>query len=507
MDFLELVVPAHQLAGVEDVEQWLQHHFKNADLRIKKCSLDARKNPPKYRIRYYNQKQATEATSKPYALQKINSHAPRVLIVGFGPAGMFAALQCIELGIKPVVIEQGKNVKERRRDLAQITKNHLVNPYSNYCFGEGGAGTYSDGKLYTRSKKRGDVLRIFETLVAYGAPREILYQAHPHIGTNKLPGIVEAMREAILDSGGDIHFNTRFTGLVTERNKVVGITTDQGTFHAPAVILAPGHSATDVYQYLVEQKLTITPKAFAVGFRIEHNQSFVNQCQYHGNTEGLPPAAYSLVHNVKERGVFSFCMCPGGIVAPCATAPNQIVTNGWSPSKRNNPFANAGIVTQVFPEDMEKYGFQGPLAGMEFQRSIEEKASQWAKGTQQAPAQQAQDFIAKRKSNNVGASSYLPGIFPANFWDLYPNDICQRLAEGLRAFEKKMGGFLRENPVLIGPETRTSAPVRIPRLEDCQHPDLHGLFPCGEGAGYAGGIASAAMDGVRCAQQAAKVLR
>ncbi|TXC78547.1 NAD(P)/FAD-dependent oxidoreductase [Luteibaculum oceani] len=502
-EIINLSYPAYLLENVDNLEDWLQKKFPNQHIRPLKVSLDARKKPIKYNIRAEISREPLHPEINCIQAKEVNKDAIRVLIVGFGPAGMFAALKCLELGLKPVIIERGKNVKERRRDLAAITKHHEINPDSNYCFGEGGAGTYSDGKLYTRSGKQKDIHRIFSTLVNYGAPKEIIYQAHPHIGTNKLPGLVEKIREDIINKGGEVHFNTKFLGLELEDNKIVGINTSKGSFKSNTVILATGHSARDIYYHLYEKLIEISPKPFAVGFRIEHPQSFINERQYKGETNiGLPPAAYSLVANKGESGIFSFCMCPGGIIAPCATEPGEIVTNGWSPSKRNNPLANAGIVTQVSIEELEKLGYSGPLAALEFQKSIEKKAGDWANGSQAAPAQMANDFIKGKKSEHLKETSYIPGVYSADFNKLYPKAIAERLKFGLKTFEKKMPGFLRENPMLVGPETRTSAPVRIPRGKDLIHPGVKGLIPCGEGAGYAGGIASAAMDGERCANAA-----
>ncbi|MGB0166681.1 MAG: NAD(P)/FAD-dependent oxidoreductase, partial [Luteibaculum sp.] len=407
---------------------------------------------------------------------------------------------------KPIVIEQGKSVKERRRDLAKITKEHQVNPRSNYCFGEGGAGTYSDGKLYTRSTKRGNVLNMYAALVMHGAPSSILYEAHPHIGTNKLPGIVENMRESILKYGGEIHFDEQLSDLRQDQNEL-WLITDKNKYKAEAGILATGHSASNIYRLFHQKNWSLEPKDFAVGFRIEHQQAFIDQCQYKGQKSAkLPPAAYSLVTNVNDIGVFSFCMCPGGIVAPCATEPDQVVTNGWSPSKRNNKFANAGIVTQVSQKELKNWGFEGVLGGLEFQRSIEHKASQIANGTQRAPAQFAEDFLTGKISKNLPETSYLPGLVAADINTLFPKEVNDRLQKGLREFERKMPGFLKSKPIIIAPETRTSAPLRIPRNQTLSHPDVPQIFPCGEGAGFAGGIASAAIDGERCAEAAARLL-
>lgn len=507
-DIITLKLSVPQWEAIENIDDWLKVKFPNKHSRLLKYSLDARGRNCQYQLRIELSNSPLEPILSSIEYPKLSKDAPIVHIVGFGPAGMFAALQCIELGFKPVVIEQGKNVRERRRDLAAINKDHNVNPLSNYCFGEGGAGTYSDGKLYTRSTKRGSVNKIFSVLVQHGAPEHILQQAHPHIGTNKLPGIVEAMREQILACGGEIHFNTQFLNPVVKNGRITAVETSKGSWEAQALILATGHSARSVYSALDQANIAMEAKPFAVGFRIEHEQDFVNRRQYKGDSsELLPPAAYSLVCQINEVGVFSFCMCPGGIIAPCATENGEIVTNGWSPSKRNNRFANSGIVTQISPEELNSLGYTGVNAGIKFQQDIEQKAGSWAQGSQKAPAQMALDFVANKPSKSLKETSYLPGIFSANFNELYPKPIAKRLREGLKAFDRKMPGFLKSNPIIIGPETRTSAPVRIPRNEELMHPDVVGLFPCGEGAGYAGGIASAAIDGERCALAAVKLLQ
>ncbi len=421
---------------------------------------------------------------------------------------MFAALRLIELGFKPIVLERGKDVRSRRRDLAAINKDHIVNPESNYCFGEGGAGTYSDGKLYTRSKKRGDVNDILATLVQHGAPEAILVDAHPHIGTNKLPNVVTAIRETILNSGGEIHFNTKLTDIIINDNQVEGVITHTGKeIMAKHVILATGHSARDIYYLLNDKGVAIESKPFALGVRVEHPQQLIDSIQYHCNerSEFLPPASYKLVQQVKQRGVFSFCMCPGGIIAPCATAPGEIVTNGWSPSKRNNPYANSGVVVTVEEEDLKPYAKYGALAGLKFQAAIEQEAFKAAgnnseKG-QLAPAQRLVDFIKEKTSNNLPECSYTPGIVSVPLHQVLPQAIATRLQEGFKSFGNKMKGYLTNEAVIVAVESRTSSPVKIPRnKETFQHPDIKGLYPSGEGAGYAGGIVSAAIDGQKCAE-------
>ena len=443
--------------------------------------------------------------------QHVSESTKTCHIIGAGPAGLFAALRCLELGIKPILIDRGKDVKARRRDLANINKNHLVNPESNYCFGEGGAGTYSDGKLYTRSNKRGNIKKILQTLVYHGANPEILIDAHPHIGTNKLPQLIENIRERILFFGGEVRFNTKLIDFDIKENSVSAITLMKETseFKEPIqnMILATGHSARDIYELLNSKKLYLEPKPFAIGIRVEHPQSLIDGIQYHcGNLkevmttrEFLPAASYSLVHQTKNHGVYSFCMCPGGIIAPCATNQEEVVTNGWSPSKRNNPFANSGIVVGLELKDFELYKEHGALAGLEFQKQIEKQAWIFGGKTQSAPAQRLEDFTQDKISTNLPNCSYQPGLTSVNIKDVVGKTISPLLKEGLKAFGIKMRGFMTNEAIVVGVESRTSTPVRIPRDKDLfYHPQLHNLFPCGEGAGYAGGIVSAAMDGESC---------
>ncbi len=476
---------------------------EGAHVQVLKRSIDARSRQPLYRLRVRIADVPLEEGTAPPVLPDVAGHRP-VVIVGCGPAGLFTALRCIAHGLRPVLLERGKDVRARRRDLAAINRMHLVDPDSNYCFGEGGAGTYSDGKLYTRSHKRGDVEGVLRALVAYGASPDILVDAHPHIGTNKLPGIITAIREAIIGAGGEVHFGTRVTDLVVEQGRVRGVRTAAGAEHlADAVVLATGHSARDIFQLLLAKGIRIERKDFALGVRVEHPQTIIDQAQYHCAVRDpyLPPASYSLVQQVEGLGVYSFCMCPGGIIAPCATAQDEVVTNGWSPSKRNNPFANSGVVVEARGHFAEN----DPLAGMAYQRNVEHAA--WIAGgrTQVAPAQRLEDFIQGRISADLPECSYPPGILSHRVDQLLPREIGQRLREGFKAFGQKMRGYRTNEAVVVAVESRTSSPVRIPRdPNSLQHVTVQGLFPCGEGAGYAGGIVSAAMDGQRVADAVAR---
>lgn len=447
------------------------------------------------------------------------TNAPVAIVVGAGPAGLFAALRLIELGMKPIVLERGKDVRARRRDLAAINKDQLVNPESNYCFGEGGAGTYSDGKLYTRSKKRGDIRRILEILVSHGATERILVEAHPHIGTNKLPKVVENLRETIRTAGGEVHFETKVIDFIEKNNALVGVITHTGkTIEGKGVILATGHSARDIFELLHKKSIKIEAKPFAMGVRVEHPQALIDSCQYSRPERGLLPAAsYSLVAQTHfkgiQRGVFSFCMCPGGFIVPSATAPGELVVNGMSPSRRDSRFANSGMVVAMNEPDWKKYEHFGPLAALELQKSVEKRM--WKKGmiqevvdSQVSPAQRMGDFLASKTSVSLNETSYQPGLRSVDMRDALPDFIAQPLREGIAQFGKRIRGFATNEGQLIGAESRTSSPVRVPRNpETFEHPETARLFPCGEGAGYAGGIVSAAMDGERCAEALVKLYK
>ncbi|MFD2201175.1 NAD(P)/FAD-dependent oxidoreductase [Shivajiella indica] len=451
----------------------------------------------------------TPLLQTPKAYQNV-SNKEQLIIVGAGPAGLFAALRAIELGIKPIVIERGKDVRARRRDLAAINKDHIVNPESNYCFGEGGAGTYSDGKLYTRSKKRGDIRRIMEILVAHGATEEILVDAHPHIGTNKLPKLVAELRESILQAGGEVLFETKVVDFILEGNEMKGVVTQDGEkIKGIGVILATGHSARDIFHLLQNKKILIEAKPFALGVRVEHSQNLIDRIQYHCEVDRgpyLPASSYALVNqtylNGKQRGVFSFCMCPGGFIVPAATSPGEIVVNGMSPSRRDSKFANSGMVVAVELEDLPQYKKYGPLAAMMFQAEVEQRAWKLGGERQTAPAQRLVDFTQKKVSSSLLDTSYQPGLKSVDMYEVLPNFIAERLKQGFLNFGQKMKGYLTNEAQIIGVESRTSSPVRIPRdRESFEHPIVKRLYPCAEGAGYAGGIVSAAMDGERCAEK------
>jgi len=473
-------------------------------VKILRKSLDARRKPIRFTIKAEIFVQETDSENQLQFSFPNVSDAPEVAIVGAGPAGLFAALKFIERGIKPVIFERGKEVRERRRDLALITRHNTVDPDSNYCFGEGGAGTYSDGKLYTRSNKRGDIGRILGLLVYHGASSEIMYEAHPHIGTNKLPGIIENIRKTILDAGGEIHFKSRITGINYDSSGITGLVVNNNQpFECKNVILATGHSARDIFQMLHQSGIAIEAKPFALGIRIEHPQTLIDSIQYKCDTRGpyLPPASYAVVNQSLGRGVFSFCMCPGGIIAPASTAHGEIVVNGWSPSKRNNEFANSGLVVAVDHNDFKPFEKEGELAAMAYQRKVEQDCFA-ATGSLQAPAQRVSDFINKIHSTTLPGCSYLPGLKSTTLDEVLPKAVSSSLRDALKVFGTKLKGYVSNEAVMVATESRTSSPVRIPRdKETLQHPQVRGLYPCGEGAGYAGGIVSAAMDGERCADK------
>jgi uncharacterized FAD-dependent dehydrogenase len=478
---------------------------------IIKKSIDARGKQPKVilQLEVFIDERPKEHSLFDPQLQNV-TNKPSIVIVGAGPAGLFAALRLIALGFKPIVLERGKDVRNRRRDLAVMNKAGIVNPESNYCFGEGGAGTYSDGKLYTRSVKRGNVQRILQLFHHFGADGNILYEAHPHIGTNKLPHIITAIREQIIACGGEVLFNTKLTDILLDKDRITGIQTANGdTIHCNTIILATGHSARDVFTLLHSKQIAIEAKPFALGVRIEHPQVLIDQLQYHCTVRDpyLPPASYSVVAQEYGKGVFSFCMCPGGIIAPAATNPGEVVVNGWSPSKRNNPFANSGTVVTVDEHDFAKYGFTGPLAGMQYQQAVEQRAFTVGGGHLVAPVQRMTDFVDGKLSSTLPDCSYLPGVHSAHIKDVLPKEVTQALRQAMTDFGKKMKGYYTNDALLVATESRTSSPVRIPRdKETLQHPQIKGLYPCAEGAGYAGGIVSAAIDGERCAEAAVQRL-
>ncbi len=473
-------------------------------------SIDARSRNPVFRIlvnSYINEEPSDENKLINY---KPAANGQKVIIVGFGPAGMFSALRLIELGFKPVVVERGKDVQARRRDLRAIQQQDIVNPDSNYCFGEGGAGTYSDGKLYTRSTKRGDVNKILNVLVQHGADKDITVDSHPHIGSNKLPKIVKNIRETILNNGGEVHFNSRVTDLILKDNKIKGvIVNEKAEITGDAVILATGHSARDIYYLLNNKKIKIEPKPYAMGVRIEHPQILINELQYHTKSkhENLPAASYNLACNIEDRGIYSFCMCPGGIIVPAATAPGELVVNGMSLSRRDSPFANSGFVVTVNEKDWQKYNDFYPFNALRLQSEVERLSFMLANKTQKAPAQRVTDFVNGKMSVSLSDSSYIPGLTSVPLHSQLPSFITKNLRKALLIFNKRMRGYYTSEANIVAAESRTSSPVRIVRdRATFMHPEIHGLFPAGEGAGYAGGIVSAAIDGENCANAAAKFL-
>ena len=505
---IDIIVSPEQAADENLLRKVIAEKIRGNEFKYKilRRSIDARSKNVKVnlRIEVYIDEEIPEVE---LFIPKFSSvkNKKHVVIAGCGPAGLFAALTLIELGIKPVIFERGKNVRERRHDLAVINKKGIVNPESNYCFGEGGAGTYSDGKLYTRSDKRGDVKKVLETFVRFGADENILIDAHPHIGTNKLPKIIETMRNTILNAGGEIHFDTRITDIFIEDGCIKGVELNNvDLFPTDQLILATGHSARDIFELLQKRKILIEAKPFALGIRIEHPQQLIDKMQYHCDDRGayLPPSSYSMVKQINGRGVYSFCMCPGGIIAPCATATDEVVTNGWSPSKRNNPLANSGFVVNVGLNDLKQFEKYGALAGMYFQKDIEQKSFIAGGKNQSAPAQRMVDFTNKKLSVDLPVCSYQPGITSYQLNDILPEFISESLRKAFLQFQKTKPIYFTNEAVCVAVESRTSSPVRIPRKpETLEHVQIKGLFPSAEGAGYAGGIVSAAMDGMRVAQQ------
>jgi uncharacterized FAD-dependent dehydrogenase len=489
------------LAGIDQAEV--------TALRVLKRSVDARKKNIRVNL-------SVEVFSGlDSAIPLINPFIPadvtlkqEVIIVGAGPAGLFAALRLIELGLRPVIIERGRDVSARKKDIARISREQIVDPDSNYCFGEGGAGTYSDGKLYTRSKKRGDNARVLELLCLHGANENILYEAHPHLGTDKLPGIISEIRKSILDAGGVFILEKKVTDFIIEDSEIKGVVaTVNEKFKSPFVILATGHSARDIYDICRNRGVTLEMKPFAMGVRVEHPQELIDKIQYHGNSRGeyLPASSYNLAKQIEGRGVYSFCMCPGGFIVPSATSQEEIVVNGMSPSGRNSPYANSGIVVEIKPEDLTKYSNFGEMAGLEFQKELEREA--WKNGghSQRAPAQRLADFVAGDNSVSLPKVSYFPGVTSSPLHSWLPKSIGRRLRDGFRLFGQVMNGYLTNEAVVLGVESRTSSPVRIPRdPEKLHHIQITGLYPCGEGSGYAGGIVSSAVDGMRAAEAIAK---
>lgn len=499
-----------QAASEQSLKQLLSQEFsvpvqQIMAVRVLKRSIDARQ-----RTVYMNLKLRAYINERPENDEYICNEYPDVsagkpvIVIGAGPAGLFAALRLVELGMRPIVIERGKNVSDRKRDIAIISREHIVNPESNYSFGEGGAGAFSDGKLYTRSKKRGSVDRILNILCQFGASTSILADAHPHIGTDKLPAVISNIRKQIISCGGEVHFETRMDNLIVEKGEVIGVETNTGKVFYGPVILATGHSARDVYYNLHKKNVLLEAKGIAVGVRLEHPQHLIDQIQYHsveGRGKYLPAAEYSYVVQAKERGVYSFCMCPGGVVVPAASGSEQVVVNGMSSSTRGSRWANSGMVVEIRPEDLPQYAAHKELALLKFQEQLEFDCYMAGGQRQTAPAQRMDDFVNKRLSGSLPDSSYSPGLVSSPLHTWMPSFVTERLREGFQQFGRNSKGFLTNEALMIGVESRTSAPVRIPRdRETMQHVTLKGLYPCGEGAGYAGGIVSAAMDGEKSAE-------
>lgn len=504
-----------------DINSWKQafaHSLRVSPYRVRHIiplqkSIDARGGKVKIRLKadvYLDEMPSKESLDTSVHFPDVSRKKP-VIVIGAGPAGLFAALTLILQGVKPVIIERGKEIKARKFDIATLSRDGIVNPDSNYCFGEGGAGTYSDGKIYTRSTKRGNVRDILNLLVQHGADSSILYESHPHIGTDKLPAIISAIRRSILEAGGEVHFNERVNDFIITKGKFKGVVTEKGnSYEASACILATGHSARDIYELLDKKGIALEAKSFALGVRVEHPQQLINEIQYKGSASDpfLPSAAYSLVQQVENRGVFSFCMCPGGIIVPAATASGEIVVNGMSNSKRNSPFANSGIVVTVEPSDFRGYGSSESMSGLAFQSEIEARCWEISSHSQKAPALRLTDFLDGKISSSLPETSYHPGHTIAKFDDIFPEFVSIRLKKGFKQFNNLMKGYISREAVVVATESRTSSPVRIPRNpETFQHPQVSGLYPCGEGSGYSGGIISSAIDGVNCAVAASTVVK
>lgn len=483
-----------------------------SSIRVIKKSVDARKKNIRVNltVEIFSGDDSVIPDIDPFIPLDV-SRGREVIIVGAGPAGLFAALRLIELGIRPLILERGRDVSSRKKDIANISRKHIVDSDSNYCFGEGGAGTYSDGKLYTRSKKRGANIRVLELLCLHGANENILYEAHPHLGTDKLPGIISNIRRSILDAGGEFLLEKRVTDFIIDDGTIKGvITSDKQKYLSPFVILATGHSARDIYEICRNRGVALELKPFAMGVRVEHPQELIDTIQYHGSTRGefLPAASYSLAKQVEGRGVYSFCMCPGGFIVPSATSQEEVVVNGMSPSERNSPYANSGIVVEIKTEDLIKFSSSGDMAGIEFQKEMEREA--WKNGghSQKAPAQRLADFVSGVTSQSLPGVSYFPGVTNSPLHSWLPKAIGRRLRDGLRLFGRMMNGYLTNEAVVVGIESRTSSPLRIPRdPEKLNHIKISGLYPCGEGSGYAGGIVSSAVDGIRAAEAVGKVIK
>ena len=501
IDLIKKIISKQIQISIEDITH----------IQVIKKSIDARSKNPIIilKLLVYISEEYTYRYENIYEYRDV-SKSKEIIIVGAGPAGLFAALRLIELGLKPIILERGKDVSERKKDIALLCRNISLNEESNYCFGEGGAGTFSDGKLYTRSNKRGNIKRILEIFHLHGAQDEILYEAHPHIGTDVLPIVIKNMRQRILDCGGEIHYNSKVTQFKIEFNKIQGVRCENGdSYKSNFVILASGHSARDIYYSLYHSDIAIQAKGFAMGVRVEHPQALINQIQYHSsaNNKYLPSASYSVVQQVNNRGVYSFCMCPGGCIVPSATQKSQIVVNGMSASRRNSAYANSGIVVELHPEDLPEYNKYGELAGLKFQEDFENMSYNAVESGQQAPAQKLSDFVHNISSSTLPKCSYLPGVIASPLHKWMPTIISKSLQEGFKGFNKKMPGFITNDALIVGVESRSSSPIRIPRNPiTFEHINIEGLFPAGEGSGYAGGITSSAMDGENCANSIYNIL-